>query len=212
MPVFSEASANTAALGRKAANYLYTIASHVCQDYYKQLKEIPFAALPDTKEQHTASPEQEITAKLALSSLPPELRETAIQASKTAFYESEANAPLSRLEFVYQQSRYIRKHWWILQAYTLPPSSSIPESSCFILAQTDGTAPYRAAGFPGNPFTISQICKNISSSPWAAMWDACSYPFSACSHPQKQNPPTESQSPSPRFPAVTKRFEASPLP
>lgn len=43
----------------------------------------------------------------------------AIQASKAAFYESEANTPLSRLEFVYQQSRYIRKHWRMLQACVL---------------------------------------------------------------------------------------------
>lgn len=39
-----------------------------------------------------------------------------VQAAKTAFYESEANAPLTRLEFLYQQSLYIRKHWWALQA------------------------------------------------------------------------------------------------
>lgn len=62
----------------KAANYLYTIASHVCRDYYRQIKEIPFDALPDATGQPAPSPENQITAKLALDSLPPELKETAI--------------------------------------------------------------------------------------------------------------------------------------
>lgn len=45
--------------------------------------------------------------------------QAAIRTSKAAFYENEAASSLSRLEFLYQQSRYIRKHWWILQACVL---------------------------------------------------------------------------------------------
>ena len=42
------------------------------------------------------------------------LRET-IRLSKAAFYEMESREQLSSAEFVYQQSQYIRKRWWILQ-------------------------------------------------------------------------------------------------
>lgn len=62
----------------KAANYLYTIASHVCHDYYGQIKEIPFETLPEPFHLHTPPPENQVTVKLALNSLPPELKETAI--------------------------------------------------------------------------------------------------------------------------------------
>ena len=46
------------------------------------------------------------------------LQET-IQAAKQAFLENEAESSLSRLEFLCQQSRYIRKHWWVLQGCIL---------------------------------------------------------------------------------------------
>ena len=46
-------------------------------------------------------------------------REEAIQEtirrSKAAFFEAEGARPLSRWEFLLQQSRYIQKHWWLLQ-------------------------------------------------------------------------------------------------
>ncbi len=42
------------------------------------------------------------------------LQET-IRLSKAAFYEMESREQLSRAEFLYQQSQYIRKRWWILQ-------------------------------------------------------------------------------------------------
>lgn len=42
-----------------------------------------------------------------------------IQESKQAFYEYEADGMLSRAEFLYQQSRYIQKRWWLLQGGTL---------------------------------------------------------------------------------------------
>ena len=62
----------------KAANYLYTIASHVCRDYYRQVKEIPFETLPDASERCTQSPEEQVTIKDALNKLPPEIKEIAI--------------------------------------------------------------------------------------------------------------------------------------
>lgn len=46
------------------------------------------------------------------------LQET-IHQSKLAFCESEAQSILSYPEFLYQQSRYIRKHWWLLQGCIL---------------------------------------------------------------------------------------------
>lgn len=46
------------------------------------------------------------------------LQET-IRKSKEAFAQSEAETFLSHAEFLYQQSRYIHKRWWILQGATL---------------------------------------------------------------------------------------------
>ena len=42
-----------------------------------------------------------------------------IQCAKDAFYESEAARPLSRWEFLIQQSRYVQKRWWVLQGMLL---------------------------------------------------------------------------------------------
>lgn len=46
------------------------------------------------------------------------LQET-LRKSRRAFYEYEAADMLSDAEFLFQQSRYIRKHWWLLQAAIL---------------------------------------------------------------------------------------------
>lgn len=43
----------------------------------------------------------------------------AIRLSKAAYYETEALGQLSGAEFVYQQGRYIRKRWWVLQGSLL---------------------------------------------------------------------------------------------
>ena len=42
-----------------------------------------------------------------------------IAASKAAFAAGEAAQPMSSAEFLYQQSRYIRKCWWMVQALLL---------------------------------------------------------------------------------------------
>lgn len=42
-----------------------------------------------------------------------------IAVSKRAFLEGEQERPVSRLEFLYQQSRYVKKRWWLLQGLLL---------------------------------------------------------------------------------------------
>lgn len=42
-----------------------------------------------------------------------------LKQARTAFYETEAGEVLSYKEFVYWQSRYIKKRWWILQGVLL---------------------------------------------------------------------------------------------
>lgn len=42
-----------------------------------------------------------------------------IQKSMEAYYTSETEKPLSKAEFLYQQSRYIRKRWWFVQGLLL---------------------------------------------------------------------------------------------
>ncbi len=46
------------------------------------------------------------------------MKET-LQRAKQSFYESAAQKEVSYLEFVYEQSRYIRKRWWMLQFLAL---------------------------------------------------------------------------------------------
>lgn len=46
------------------------------------------------------------------------LKET-LRQSMAAFYEAEAAEPLSYMEFLYQQSRFIQKRWWFLQGALL---------------------------------------------------------------------------------------------
>lgn len=42
-----------------------------------------------------------------------------VRAAKAAFFKAEAQRPLTRWEFLLQQSRYIQKHWWLLQGALL---------------------------------------------------------------------------------------------
>ena len=42
-----------------------------------------------------------------------------LRVSRAAFAASEGERTLSRTEFLYQQSRYVRKCWWVLQALLL---------------------------------------------------------------------------------------------
>ena len=45
--------------------------------------------------------------------------DTTVIKSKTAFYESEVQNSLTRIEFLYQQGQYIHKRWWVLQGILL---------------------------------------------------------------------------------------------
>ena len=49
----------------------------------------------------------------------PEKLQKTIAASKRAFLEGERGRSVSRLEFLYQQSRYVKKTWWLLQGCLL---------------------------------------------------------------------------------------------
>ena len=53
-----------------------------------------------------------------------------IAVSKRAFLEGEQERPVSRLEFLYQQSRYVKKRWWLLQGLLLA-------AVCLLLCQAE---------------------------------------------------------------------------
>ena len=54
-----------------------------------------------------------------------------IAVSKSAFLAGESERTVSHAEFLYQQSRYIKKHWWLTQAVLL-------FLVCLLLHQTEG--------------------------------------------------------------------------
>lgn len=72
-----------AALGRyehqgKISNYLYTIATNLCRNYYKKAKEIPLDDIPEQLVDLTSETDSIIDVKVALEHLPIELREVTI--------------------------------------------------------------------------------------------------------------------------------------
>lgn len=58
-------------------------------------------------------------AKIKEMHISEEKENKAIEAAKKAFYEGEQERDASFPEFLYEQSRYIQKRWWILQAAVL---------------------------------------------------------------------------------------------
>ena len=54
-----------------------------------------------------------------------------IAVSKSAFLAGESERTVSHAEFLYQQSRYIKKQWWLIQAVLL-------FALCLLLHQTEG--------------------------------------------------------------------------
>ena len=54
-----------------------------------------------------------------------------IAVSKAAFLAGEAERTVSHAEFLYQQSRYVKKHWWLIQGLLLL-------FVCLLLQQTEG--------------------------------------------------------------------------
>lgn len=59
-------------------NYLYAIAANVCRDFYRKTREVPLAELPESPDPCAEKPEQQMDVRIALESLPDELREVAI--------------------------------------------------------------------------------------------------------------------------------------
>lgn len=82
-----------------------------------------------------------------------------IAVSRQAFLAGESERTMSHLEFLYQQSKYIRKRWWLMQGILLA-------FVCFLLrgTQTDFTI-RRILGLTGPLFvilTVPEIWKNRS--------------------------------------------------
>lgn len=82
-----------------------------------------------------------------------------IEVSKEAFLVGESEQTTSHIEFLYQQSKYIKKHWWAMQGLLLT-------CVCFLLygAETDFLI-RRSLGFAGPLFVVlilPELWKNRS--------------------------------------------------
>lgn len=80
--------------------------------------------------------------------------------AKEAFYESEADEFLSDMEFLYQQSKFIQKRWWILQGMVLSflwMMLALTESSAYIQRYFGVSAPLFAV------LILPELWKNKSS-------------------------------------------------
>ena len=80
-----------------------------------------------------------------------------IAVSKEAFLSEESEQTVSHIEFLYQQSKFIKKRWWLMQGLLLA-------FVCFLLnnSETDFTA-RRILGLTGPLFVIliyPEIWKN----------------------------------------------------
>lgn len=62
----------------KAVNYLYVIAANACRDFYRQNRELPFMELPEEPDRRAESPETQTEVRMALDSLPKDIREVAV--------------------------------------------------------------------------------------------------------------------------------------
>lgn len=62
----------------KSKSYLYRIAGNIIKNHYKKKKELPYAELPETSENHVADVERRLDIENAVDELPEELKETAI--------------------------------------------------------------------------------------------------------------------------------------
>ena len=95
-----------------------------------------------------------------------------IAVSKQAFLEGEQARPVSRLEFLCQQSRYVKKHWWLLQGLLLA-------AVCLLLRQADADyAIRRCLGLAGPLLAVlvlPELWKNRSAD---AMEVECTTVFS----------------------------------
>ena len=62
----------------KAANYLYVIAANACRDYYRKKDEPVMEIVPEHAVSKTENLEDYVDVRMALDSLPPEIKEAAI--------------------------------------------------------------------------------------------------------------------------------------
>ena len=85
--------------------------------------------------------------------------ERTIRAAKSAYCEAESARPLTRFEFLMEQSRYIRKRWWILQGLLLAALG-------FMLIGADSSFyTARSMGIAGSAFAVlilPELWKNRS--------------------------------------------------
>ncbi len=81
-----------------------------------------------------------------------------IRAARSAYCETEAARPLTRFEFLMEQSRYIRKRWWILQGLLLAALG-------WMLIRADsGFYAARSMGIAGSAFAVlilPELWKNL---------------------------------------------------
>ena len=83
-----------------------------------------------------------------------------ILASKEALYQSELESPLSGIDFLFHQIRYIRKRWWIAQALVLLALW------IFLFISGSGVAMQRSMGIMAPVFVIlllPELWKNQSN-------------------------------------------------
>lgn len=82
-----------------------------------------------------------------------------IRAAKSAYCEAESARPLTRFEFLMEQSRYIRKRWWLLQGLLL---------ACLgwmLIRTNSGFYAARSMGIAGSAFAVlilPELWKNRS--------------------------------------------------
>ena len=62
----------------KAANYLYSIATNACRDYYRKQKEIVTESIPEQEDRREENYEEQMDVRIAIERLPEELREVAV--------------------------------------------------------------------------------------------------------------------------------------
>ncbi len=85
--------------------------------------------------------------------------EQTVLAARSAYCEAEAARPLTRFEFLMEQSRYIRKRWWILQALLLAALGWM------LIRAGSGFYAARSMGIAGSAFTVlilPELWKNRS--------------------------------------------------
>ena len=93
-----------------------------------------------------------------------------IAVSKTAFLAGESEQTMSHAEFLYQQSRYIKKHWWLIQAALLL-------ALCLLLHQTEGALHIRRSLGVAAPLFVILILRSFGKTAAMMPWRWKARPF-----------------------------------